>query len=159
MHSFVLRDIIGRGSFGCVYRAHLPGDGREYAVKICSVDGKARAAQRYLLNEIVFLSAHTCAYILKFKCAYVCDSQIHLVTEFVDEDLARRIQRHREARKPFSENTIWDVLLQLCLAVSYIHNLDLIHRDIKPSNILLAKSGVVKICDFGVRMSQGDYCE
>lgn len=39
---------------------------------------------------------------------------------------------------------------QVLRGLDYLHERRIIHRDIKPSNILLTKSGVCKLCDFGV---------
>jgi serine/threonine-protein kinase len=42
------------------------------------------------------------------------------------------------------------VLAQVSAGLAAAHALDLVHRDIKPANLLISKSGLVKITDFGI---------
>ena len=43
-----------------------------------------------------------------------------------------------------------DIFAQICLALNYAHNQNVIHRDLKPENILVNEQGLVKIADFGL---------
>lgn len=38
---------------------------------------------------------------------------------------------------------------QVCLAIEYLHAMDLIYRDLKPENIMLNTNGYLKLTDFG----------
>lgn len=42
------------------------------------------------------------------------------------------------------------LMLQLCSALAYIHEHDVVHRDLKPGNIVVLPSGDLKLIDFGI---------
>jgi serine/threonine-protein kinase len=43
-----------------------------------------------------------------------------------------------------------EIIHQVALVLSYIHEKGMIHRDIKPSNIMITREGDVKLMDFGI---------
>ncbi|KAI7901233.1 kinase-like domain-containing protein [Cokeromyces recurvatus] len=51
---------------------------------------------------------------------------------------------------PISAKEAASFLKQLMLGLQHLHHMGIVHRDIKPENLLLDKSGVLKIADFGV---------
>ena len=46
-------------------------------------------------------------------------------------------------------------LFQLINGVNYCHSRRIIHRDLKPQNLLVDRSGVLKIADFGLARAFG----
>jgi serine/threonine protein kinase len=52
----------------------------------------------------------------------------------------------------FSENFIRWVFSQIVEAFIFLKNRKIYHRDLKPENILI-RDGVIKICDFGLSIS------
>jgi serine/threonine-protein kinase len=49
-----------------------------------------------------------------------------------------------------------NITLQVLRAIKYMKQFDIVHRDIKPGNIMLTKSGIAKLGDFGFVKSKFD---
>lgn len=71
----------------------------------------------------------------------------YYVMDYVDgENLAECLKR---TGKPMSEQEVRDILPQILDALKSIHDAGIWHLDLKPANILINKSGIVKLIDFG----------
>lgn len=65
-------------------------------------------------------------------------------------ELFQRIQDRQEGA--FTEREAAQIMHEICLAVKYLHDINIAHRDLKPENLLytsLAPSAVLKLTDFG----------
>lgn len=78
----------------------------------------------------------------------------YVVLEYVD---GKTLEQVVEESAPLPFDLIFRVAESLAHALQHAHRKNVIHRDIKLKNIFLAKSGEVKLGDFGIALKQGEH--
>lgn len=73
-----------------------------------------------------------------------------LIFEYCEMDLYNLFEQLRYEKIKLNEAEFKCLILQVIKGLSYAHQNFIVHRDLKLSNLLLNKSGIVKIADFGL---------
>lgn len=75
--------------------------------------------------------------------------------EYVDGRTVEELIRESPRRQMEIGRAV-ELLIQTLRAINYYKDVDIVHRDIKPSNIMVTRSGLVKLGDFGFVKSKLD---
>jgi eukaryotic-like serine/threonine-protein kinase len=150
---YVLKERIGEGGMGCVWRAEHEGLGSDVALKLTSCPNG-------LVADRLVREAKLCARISHPGVVRVFDAGVAPHGEpFVVMELLRGIDMGRtiENGGAMKATTAVALLLPLLEALGRVHDLGIVHRDIKPENVFLAEKegGRVepKLVDFGIAWS------
>jgi hypothetical protein len=151
---FELRELVGQGSFGLVYRAWDTVTRRFVAVKLPRLGALASPVDaQTFLREARNASGLKHVNIVPILEADTLAGTAYLVTEFVDGHTVAELLK---AGPPtFDESAR---LLAIVLdALHYAHSTErrVIHRDLKPSNILIDSLGQPHLTDFGLAQRDG----
>ena len=144
---------LGSGGMGVVYTAHDPRLDRRVAIKLLPPDlTRDETAKRRFLQEAKAASALDHPNICNIhEINETPDGQLYLVmAHYEGETLKERI-----ARGPLELNDALDIAIQVGQGLAEAHGAGIVHRDIKPANLLVTKTGVVKILDFGLAKLAG----
>ncbi len=142
---YELRDPLGQGGCGTVYRAWDPRHEREVALKIVHrADAQARLRFE---REIKATARLRHPGVVSLLDSGEQEGQLFIVTELVGAgSLAARIDR--DARLPPEEAA--RVVRDVALAIHYAHGEGVLHRDLKPHNVLVDERGRARVVDFGL---------
>jgi hypothetical protein len=151
---FELRELVGQGSFGLVYRAWDTVARRVVAVKLPRLGANASPADaQTFLREARNASSLKHENIVPILEANTLAGTAYLVTEFVEGHTLADVLK--AGLPPFAETAR---LLAIVLdALHYAHNSEkkVIHRDLKPSNILIDSRDQPHVTDFGLAQRDG----
>jgi RNA polymerase sigma factor (sigma-70 family) len=145
---YILREQIGVGATGRVYRAVHKQSDRDVAVKFLrkSLLGNFSAVQRFL-REARTLSGLSHPGIVPIQGAgRTPGGGLFLVMELVRGMDLLRVARAR--RVTVDEAVQWTIAA--AGAVQFVHEHGVIHCDLKPSNVLLDVGGQIRVTDFGL---------
>jgi eukaryotic-like serine/threonine-protein kinase len=146
---------LGDGGLGTVYKARQISMSRDVALKV--LHKKWLADEEF--KKRFLLEARLAGRLSHQNLIQVYDvgrdrGLYYFSMEFVDgETLEDMIEREG----PLDIPRAMDVTLQVLRAVTYIKRFDIVHRDIKPSNVMINRSGLVKLGDFGFVKSKIDH--
>jgi serine/threonine protein kinase len=71
--------------------------------------------------------------------------------------IASVISSAKKNKSTLAENQVIKWVLQLALAMQFLHDYHVIHRDLKPMNVMLTEGGdSLKLADFGLAMSMSE---
>jgi hypothetical protein len=150
---YELREVLGAGGMGAVYRAFQANLKREVAVKVLP----PHLAQQAGYLERFTREAETAAalehpHIVPIVDYGTQDGISYIVMRLLTGGtLAERLaQREAASLPPPSLGEIAELLKQIGSALDYAHSKGVIHRDIKPSNIMFDNHGNAYLVDFGI---------
>ena len=147
---------LGKGSYGQVFLIKSLETQKEYALKETIITKEKEVFLYFTMNEINILSKLKNPFIISLKCAFKTQlnkdmEKLDIIMEYVDNgDLNKLLIDNKYDEVYFEEKRILNWLFQVCLALIYLQNNDVIHRDIKPSNIFLMADDSIKLGDFGI---------
>jgi serine/threonine-protein kinase len=156
---------LGRGGFGCVYKAaHVLMD-RVVALKVVAPERvEVDRTRTMFLREV---RAATRLHHPNIALAYdagEADGRLFMALEYIEGPTLDQLVRHNG---PLPLNLAWSMLQQAAHALRYAHEQGMVHRDIKPANLLIPRPAtagagrsplevptLLKVVDFGLARLQ-----
>src|SRR5277367_4871302 len=146
--SFHLVELVGRGSFGEVYRAWDPHLERDVGLKILLPRSEGDEAQfKALLREARALAAVRHPNIVPVHGIDEHDGLVGFWTKFVHGKTLASLVREQGA---FGYREAVLIGIDVCKALSAVHRAGLLHRDIKAENVMREEGGRILLMDFGL---------
>jgi len=146
---FVDLELIGRGGFSTVYRAHQTAMQRTVALKVLDADLVDDRDRRRFTRECQAagqLTGHPHV-VTVFDANVTRDGRAYIVMEFCEHgSLATRLKT--ACPLPLAEALATGV--KLCGALAAAHAAGIVHRDVKPQNVLVNRFGRPALADFGI---------
>jgi len=147
---YELRDELGRGGMGVVYRTHDRLLDREVAVKLLSPDALSTEAEVRFEREARLVAQMDHPAIVPIYDFGRHRGALFYVMPILEGETLQRLSRERR----LSSAEILEVVAQVAEALDYSHRRGVIHRDVKPENVMVARPETggprVRVMDFGL---------
>nr|XP_020461232.1 cyclin-dependent kinase-like 1 isoform X1 [Monopterus albus]XP_020461233.1 cyclin-dependent kinase-like 1 isoform X1 [Monopterus albus]XP_020461234.1 cyclin-dependent kinase-like 1 isoform X1 [Monopterus albus] len=137
---------IGEGSYGVVFKCRHRDTGQIVAIKKFVESEDDPVIKKIALREIRLLKQLKHVNLVNLLEVFRRKRRLHLVFEFCEQTVLNELDKHPQG---VPEAQLKSIVWQTLQAVNFCHKHNCIHRDVKPENILLTKTGVIKLCDFG----------
>ncbi|XP_056391077.1 protein kinase C theta type-like isoform X2 [Hyla sarda] len=140
-----LHQVLGRGNFGKVVLASVPGRDTYMAVKI--INRREDNEETIKRERRILLAARDCPFLCHLYAAHQSLERAYFITEYLSggslEDLIR-ICCYLDI------DNIRFYAAEMVCGLQFLHGHNIVHRDLKPENIMLDAEGHIRIIDLGL---------
>ena len=145
---FQIRDFVGAGGMGAVFRAVHVRSGGQVAVKFLGADAARNPKNRErFAHEARVQASLKHPKLAAFHEWHEINGVPCIVMEWIDGvTLSQRVRQ--SGALPVEEATA--IFGQIVEAIEWMHERGVIHRDIKSGNVVINGRGEVKLLDFGI---------
>lgn len=169
--SYTIKKVLGRGTFGITYLAtvKLSGDlgDLDGNIQVCLKEffmkelngrigntvtssnngGLVSEYKNKFKKEALNLSRLKHDNIVKVLESFEANNTAYYSMEFLPEG---SLDEYIESKHGLSEKESIRFALQICNALSFMHQNKMLHLDLKPKNIMMGTNGSIKLIDFGL---------
>ncbi len=149
---YEIREEIGRGAMGVVYKAYDPNINRIVAIKTIHQEGGRGTDSCGDVIGRFCREAKTAGKLSHRSIVNIFDAQeegeiFYIVMEYIR---GRALSEMIKYGEKFDMNRALNIVIQLCQGLHHAHVQGIVHRDVKPANIMVLENDEIRITDFGV---------
>ncbi|KAM5234020.1 serine/threonine-protein kinase Nek10 isoform 2-T3 [Hipposideros larvatus] len=159
--NYAILDHLGSGAFGCVYKVRKHSGQNLLAMKEVNLhnpafgkDKKDRdSSVKNIVSELTIIKEQLYhPNVVRYHKTFLENDRLYIVMELIEgAPLGEHFSSLKEKQHHFTEERLWKIFIQLCLALRYLHKEKrIVHRDLTPNNIMLGDKDKVTITDFGL---------
>nr|XP_028699456.1 serine/threonine-protein kinase Nek10 isoform X5 [Macaca mulatta] len=159
--NYAILDHLGSGAFGYVYKVRKRSGQNLLAMKEVNLhnpafgkDKKDRdSSVRNIVSELTIIKEQLYhPNVVRYYKTFLENDRLYIVMELIEgAPLGEHFSSLKEKHHHFTEDRLWKIFIQLCLALRYLHKEKrIVHRDLTPNNIMLGDKDKVTVTDFGL---------